>query len=101
MLKEFTSWLLGLIGKIFGTLWDFVSDAAISVLDGIVSGFVALITAIPVPEWIQGGLSSVWQGMDSSVLFFASQAGVPQALSVIGAGYAFRFLRKVATLFQW
>ncbi|ACY33053.1 hypothetical protein [Comamonas thiooxydans] len=101
MLKEFTEWLLGLVAKVFSSLWDFVEDAAIAVFDGVVSGFVSLLTAIPVPEWVQGGLSSVWGGMDSAVLFYASQAGIPQALMVVGAGYSFRFMRKVVTLFQW
>lgn len=101
MLKEFTEWLLGLVGKIFSALWDLVGDAFIALVDGVVSAFVALVAAIPVPQWMQDGLSSVWGGMDSSVLFFASQAGVPQALAIIGAGYGFRFARKVATLFQW
>ena len=101
MLKEFTEWLLGLVSKIFTALWDFVSDAAIAVFDGIVSGFVAVVSAIPVPDWISGGLASVWGGLDSSVMFFASQAGVPQALMIVGTGYTFRFLRKALTLFQW
>lgn len=101
MLKEFTEWLLGLITRVFVSLWDFVEDAAIAVFDGIVSGFVALVTAIPVPDWMQGGLSAVWGGMDSAVLFYASMAGIPQALMIVGAGYGFRFTRKVVTLFQW
>lgn len=101
MLKEFTEWLLGLVAKIFSSFWDLIGDALIALVDGLVSAFVALITAIPVPQWMQDGLSAVWGGLDSSVLFFASQAGVPQALAIVGAGYAFRFARKVATLFQW
>lgn len=101
MLKEFTEWLLGLVSKLFTTLWDFVKDAAIAVFDGIVSAFVAVLASIPVPEFVQGGLASVWGGMDSAVLFYASQAGLPQALLIVGAGYSFRFLRKALTLFQW
>lgn len=101
MLEEFTDWLLELVAKIFSTLWDFILDAAVAVFEGIVTGFVALISAIPVPQWMQGGLSSIWSGMDSGILFFLSQLGVPQALAIIGSGYLFRLGRKIATLFQW
>lgn len=101
MLKEFTEWLLGLVSKVFTALWDFIRDAAIAVFDGIVSGFVAVIGSIPVPDFVQGGLASVWGGMDSAILFYASMAGLPQALMIVGAGYSFRFLRKALTLFQW
>lgn len=101
MLDKFTNWLLELVEKIFSTLWDFVIDAAVAVFEGIVAGFVALISTIPVPQWMQGGLASIWSGMDSGILFFLSQMGVPQALTIVGGGYLFRLGRKIATLFQW
>jgi hypothetical protein len=101
MLTQFTSWLWSLIVGIVQPMWDFVQDAFIAVVDGIVSAFVALVVAIPVPNWLAGGLSQTWNGLDGGVLFFVTQAGVPAALAIIGAGYVFRLIRKFATLFQW
>ena len=101
MVEEITGWLWSLVVKLFGALWAFIKDIAVEVFDLLVSAFVVLIAAIPVPGWMSSGLGSFWSGMDSGVVYLVSQAGVPEALALIGGGYAFRFARKVATLFQW
>lgn len=101
MVEEITNWLWDLVVKLFDAVWSFIKDIAVEVFDLLVSAFVALIAAIPVPGWMSGGLGSFWGGMDSGVVYLVSQAGVPEALALIGGGYAFRFARKVATLFQW
>ena len=82
-------------------LWTFIKDVFIEVFDLLISAFVSLISAIPVPGFISGGLDNTFSALDSGVLYLVSQAGVPQALAIIGAGYAFRLARKFATLFQW
>lgn len=101
MLKEFTDWLLGLVKKIFGALWDFVVDAAIAIFSGIVDAFASAVAAIPVPDWLANGLQSIYGQLDGALLYYLSQAGFPQALAILGAGYGFRMLRKIVTLFQW
>lgn len=101
MLADFTSWLFGLIKSLFGPLWDFLGDVLLNFLDLLVTGFVAVVAAIPVPDFLQSGLSSAWGGLDSGVVYVVSQCGFPQALALVGAGYAFRLVRKFATLFQW
>lgn len=101
MIEELTTWLFDLVVKLLGALWAFIKDVFIEVFDLLISAFVALIAAIPVPGFMSGGLDSFWGGMDSGIIYLLSGAGVPQALALIGAGYAFRFARKVATLFQW
>lgn len=101
MLGEITGWLWDLVVKLFDAVWSFAKDIAVEVFDLLVSAFVALIAAIPVPVWMTDGLGSFWGGMDSGVIYLLSQAGVPEALALIGGGYAFRFARKVVTLFQW
>ena len=100
-MADFAAWLLGIIAGFFASLWDFVSDAFLYIFDLVVSGFVALIVAIPVPSFVSGGFASVWAALDSAILYYASIFGIPAALGILGAGYAFRFVRKAATLFQW
>lgn len=101
MLSEFTQWLVDLVKRILSAAWDLVTDLFINAFDLVVSAFAALVAAIPVPDWLSGGLGSAWSGMDGGVIWIATQCGVPMALGIVGAGYAFRFLRKVVTLFQW
>jgi len=101
MLAKFTKWLWDLIKSLFSPVWDFISDIFIAAVDGIVGAFAELIAAIPVPDWFAGGLAQSWGGLDPGVLWFVSSAGVPAALGIIGAGYAFRLVRKFVTLFQW
>lgn len=101
MLKDFTDWLAALIKAAFVAAWDFIKDALIAFFGLVVDAFVAIVTAIPVPDFLSSGLSSVWSTMDPGVIYVVSQCGVPVALGIIGAGYAFRLVRKFATLFQW
>lgn len=101
MLTELTAWLKNLVIAIFTALWDFVTDVLIGLFDLVVSAFAAVVAAIPVPDWMAGGLQALWVQLDGGVIYFVTAMGVPQALGVIGAGFAFRFARKVATLFQW
>lgn len=101
MLTEFTEWLYNLVKTIFTSLWTFLQDAFIAIFKAIVEAFVSLISAIPVPDFLQGGLTSIWGGLDPGVSYALTQAGLPAALALVGAGYAFRMVRKFVTLFQW
>lgn len=101
MLTEFTTWLFSLVVDVFDAAWTFLSDAFINIIGLVANAFATLIAAIPVPSFISGGLGQSWAGMDSGVLYVVTQCGVPEALAVIGAGYAFRLTRKFLTLFQW
>lgn len=101
MLKEFTDWLVKLITEGFKAAWDFVTDALISFFGMVVDAFVALVSTIPVPGFMSGGLGTIWGGLDPGILYILSACGIPAALGIIGAGYAFRLTRKLLTLFQW
>lgn len=101
MLKQFTDWLFDLAKAWFVAAWDFITDILISFLGLLVDAFVGIAAAIPVPSFMSGGLGSVWGGLDGHIVYFLTQAGVPAALGIIGAGYAFRLTRKFLTLFQW
>lgn len=101
MLAEFTQWLLGLVKELFASLWSFITDAFIALVDLLVGALVGLASLIPVPSFMQGGLAQLFGSLDSPILYVVTAAGIPQALAIIGAGYGFRLARKVATLFQW
>lgn len=102
MLTEFTAWLFGLVKQAFTAAWQFVQDAFIAFFGLVVDAFVAVVSAIPVPSFMQsGGLASVFGQLDPGIIYVVSACGFPAALGIIGAGYAFRLTRKFVTLFQW
>lgn len=101
MLKEFTTWLVELVKKVFTAVWDFLSDLFVSILGTVLDAVVAMIASIPLPGWLSGGLGQTFGSMDPGVIYIVTACGIPAALTVIGGGYAFRMLRKIFTLFQW
>ncbi len=80
---------------------EMVKDVFLLVLDGILSAMGTLIASIPVPDFISNGLNPLFSGLDPAVLYFMSQSGFVPAVGLLGAGFGFRMLRKVFTLFQW
>jgi len=101
MLTDFTTWLFTLVTQVFTAAWQFLQDTFIAAFGLVVNAFASLLAAIPVPAFISGGMATMFSGMDSGVLFMVSACGVPAALAIVGAGYAFRLTRKFLTLFQW
>lgn len=101
MLQAITQWFFDLVVKVFSALWNFLVDMAIALADLILSALVALLGAIPVPDFLSAGLNSLFSQLDPGILWLTSAVGVPQALAFYGAAYLFRIARKVVTLFQW
>lgn len=91
------AWMKGL----FKDLVEFITDLPLMILDGILSALAAIIGAIPMPDFMTGGLQTVVDSLPSSVLWLMANAGIGAALGIIAAGVGFRLLRKVVTLFQW
>lgn len=101
MLQQFTEWLLALISKLFSGVWDFLTDLFLALLDALLKGVAEIIAAIPVPDFIQGGMQSFFSGVGGDIVYVLGAVGLPQALAIIGAGFGFRITRKLVTLFQW
>lgn len=100
-MTEFANWLLGLVKEIFTAIWDFVSDAFINALELLLQGVLTLITAIPAPAFMTGGLGATMNQISPDVWFFASHFRLGECLAILGAAVLFRLTRKVLTLFQW
>lgn len=100
-MTEFANWLLGLVKDFFTAIWDFVSDAFINVLELLLQGMLTLITAIPAPTFMTGGLGTAMNQISPDVWFFASHFRLGECLAIFGAAVLFRLTRKVLTLFQW
>lgn len=101
MLSQFTAWLGQLAKDVLAALWQMLVDIVTFIIDVIAGAFVALLSQIPVPEFLQQGLQSVYGQLDPGIVYLLAASGLPAALGILGTGYAFRIARKVATLFQW
>lgn len=101
MLSEFTQWLIGLVKEALSALWSFVVDAVVNIVDLIVGAIVGLLSMIPVPTFLSQGLNAVYSQLDGGIIYLLAASGLPAALGIIAAGYGFRLIRKVSTLFQW
>lgn len=100
-MTEFANWLLGLVKDFFTAIWDFVADAFINIFELLLNGLLAVLTAVPIPSFMQTGLSSAMGQISGDVWYFASHFRLAECLAILGAAVAFRLLRKVVTLFQW
>ena len=80
LLGDFASWLKDLLLWVPRKLWAELLD-----------GFAALLTAIPVPDFVHTA-QSAFGGIPTSVIFFATKFAVPEAIAMALAAYGIRFL---------
>ncbi|AKG02875.1 hypothetical protein BM547_32520 [Pseudomonas aeruginosa] len=91
-------WFLGM----FKDFMEFIADLPLLIFKGVMEGALYLINALPVPQFlVQYKLQTLFSGLPESVLWFIQFFGIPQGLAILGAGVAFRLLRKALTLGQW
>lgn len=94
-------YIAGLVAELVGALFAMLSDAAVAVLELFLNGVEAVVGSLPVPSLLTGGLQGYLNGIDPAVLYFLSQSGFSAGMALVGAGFAFRMLRKLFTLGQW
>lgn len=91
------------IRKFLADFWDdladFFIDLFVSVLSMVLEIIGDVVSAIPMPSFMTDFNASDYIGND--IGFFLMMSGVGQALAIVGAGFLFRFLRRVLTLGIW
>lgn len=100
-LQNFVGWIFQTVKDAFTALIDLAHDAVLGIADAILDAIAAVIVAIPVPEFMQGGLGGMFSSLDPGVLYFVGALRIPEGLALIGAGVTFRLARKLLTLGQW
>jgi len=99
---DFWSWLWDAFKAIFAALWDLCTDLFVMAVGLIFDLVVWIANHIPVPDFLsQYSLSSLFAQIHPGVLYFVSFFRLPECLAIIGAGVAFRLIRKLLTLGQW
>jgi hypothetical protein len=101
-LSRITGWFAYAFQVFFAAIAQFFKDLVTYVLAAVLGLVAMAIAAIPVPDWIANNSMGNLLGQAGPVAgFFMAKLQIPAALALIGAGYAFRLLRKFLTLFQW
>lgn len=101
-LQAAIDWAYGVVKSIFGALWDFLQDVVVAVADAAFSAILALLNAIPVPDFLSNySLGFVLGGLPADLGFFFQKLRLTEAVVLLGAGVGFRMLRKLFTLGQW
>lgn len=71
---------MGWLQEILTKLWQWIVDGA-----------VALLSAIPVPEWLSE-VGDLWASLPDPVLFFMQSLALPEGMAIIGVAYVTRFI---------
>ena len=95
------TWIGTLVQSLVTALFQMLSDVVVSICELFLNGVAAVMGAIPVPGFLDGGLQLALNGIDPAVLYFLGRSGFGAALGILGAGFTFRMLRKLFTLGQW
>ncbi|MDF0607092.1 hypothetical protein HZU77_016605 [Neisseriaceae bacterium TC5R-5] len=93
--------IINLVAAIFIAIYDVLTDISVAIIDQIWQLTSYIISLIPFPAALSGGLQSFLNGIGGDILFFLGACGLASALALIGGGYVFRVSRKFLTLFQW
>lgn len=102
-LEQITTWLVDLVKDVFLAVWDFLGDAVVFVLSGVLDPIGAWISGLSVPAFLSNGLNigSLLSGLPPFALYVASQTRIGEAMGIISAAVGFYLVRKLVTLGQW
>lgn len=82
--------LIRFLGEILEWVVDFVVWAALTVYELFLEGVLAVLEAIPVPEWLSG--ADPFASIDPGVVFFIDALQVPEGIAIVLGAYLLRFL---------
>lgn len=86
---------------ILNNTFNFFKDLFLDIVSGLLDAVASVFTAIPAPDFLNVGLSSVFSSLDPGIVYFLGQSGLFEGLTIFGSGVAFRLMRKLFTLGQW
>lgn len=101
-LNDLTNWLRSLAEAIWTALEALLQDLIVMWAHQVFAMYLFVLESLPMPDFLdQYSMCTLLNAAGPTVGFFLSTFRVGEGLGLIGAGYVFRLLRKIATLFQW
>lgn len=101
-LDKLTGWIGNSIHSVVQALVAILKDVIVSLFATLFALVELIVSLITPPSFLSTySLGGLLGRTGSIVGFFMSVLNIGPALGMIGAAYAFRLIRKFATLFQW
>jgi hypothetical protein len=101
-LDQITNWLREQLLWLWSALIKLLKDMVVALIEGILDLFATAIEAIPTPQFLTNySLDTLLGNAGPTVGWIMGTFRISDGLGLIAAGYGFRFLRKLFTLFQW
>lgn len=101
-LSDLTDWIKEAIESVWDAFVEFMGDLVVTAIEGVLSLFVVMINALPVPDFLTAySLDGLLSQAGGTILWLVGTFRIGECLSIIAAGWAFRLLRKLFTLGQW
>lgn len=101
-LTDLTNWLRDQLQSLWDAFVAFLGDLVVTAIEAVCDLFATAVEAIPVPDFMtQYSLDSLLGQAGSTIAWIVSTFRVGEGLAIIGAGFAFRLIRKLFTLGQW
>lgn len=101
-LSKLTGWIANVVHTFFVAIVQLLKDLVTYVLSTILDLIADAISSITPPAFLTNYSMGNLLGQAGPIVgFFLVQLRVGEGLALVGAGYAFRLLRKFLTLFQW
>lgn len=101
-LDKLTAWIANAIHAVFQALVSLLMDMLIAVFVAVFTLVELIVNSIKPPAFLSTYSLGALLGQTGSIVgFFMYELNIGIALGMIGVAYAFRLLRKFATLFQW
>lgn len=101
-LERLTNWLKDTLTALWDAFKDFMGDFAVTVVGMVLDVAALCIEAIQVPDFVMAySLSSLLGQGGEWIAWLITTFKIGTGLTLLGAGWAFRLLRKLFTLGQW
>lgn len=108
LLRSFRDWLRDMIESVilwvvglFKAVFQWFEDILLTTVEKILEGIRFVIAQIPMPDILQYSLQDLFNIIPGDVIYLLNMSGISEAMMFVSLGFAFRMVRKVATLFQW
>lgn len=101
-LDKISRFFKDLFSSALNAILELLKDIILWFVEGFLNGIAYVLDLIPAPTFLPNNwLGELIGQLPSFALYVVSNINFGTALLIIGAGFTFRMLRKVVTLFQW
>lgn len=101
-IDDLTNWLREQLQSLWDGFVEFMTDFIVMMIEGATDTVLAIIDLLPVPDFLATySLCALLNAAGPEVGYFLQTFRIAEGLALLAAGYGFRLLRKLLTLFQW